>query len=91
VSWVHDNGHVTQETYGGDHVELGFEAPPPVVDQARSRAAELGDGDDDPGGDRAGRATADDTADQPDTPSRAEQVTESEPDDPGPPSRPRRG
>ncbi len=54
VSWVHDNGHVTQETYGGDHVELGFEAPPPVVDQARARAAELGDGGPTGDGDHAG-------------------------------------
>ncbi|MEZ3144721.1 GTPase HflX [Halobaculum sp. MBLA0143] len=41
VSWVHDNGHVTEESYDGDQVELVFEAPPSIVQQARSRAADL--------------------------------------------------
>ena len=41
VSWVHDNGHVTREEYDGDTVDLAFEAPPAVVQQARSRAGEL--------------------------------------------------
>ena len=43
VSWVHDNGNVEREAYDeeGETVTLEFEAPPAVVEQARSRAAEL--------------------------------------------------
>ncbi|MEZ3114706.1 GTPase HflX [Halobaculum sp. MBLA0147] len=41
VSWIHDNGHVTREEYDGDHVEVGFEARPAIVEQARSRAEKL--------------------------------------------------
>jgi len=41
VSWVHDNGHVEREEYDATQVELEFEAPPPVVEQVRSRAADL--------------------------------------------------
>ena len=41
VSWVHDNGHVVREEYAGDRLQLEFEAPPAVVSQARSRAADL--------------------------------------------------
>ncbi|GAA0221415.1 GTPase HflX [Halobacterium noricense] len=41
VSWVHDNGHVEREEYDATQVDLEFEAPPSVVEQARSRAADL--------------------------------------------------
>ncbi len=41
VSWVHDNGHVEREEYDGEQVDLEFEAPPAVVERARSRAAEV--------------------------------------------------
>ncbi|UIP01280.1 GTPase HflX [Halobaculum sp. CBA1158] len=41
VSWVHDNGHVERESYDGEQVDLEFEAPPAVVERARSRAADV--------------------------------------------------
>ncbi|MFB6193625.1 MAG: GTPase HflX [Halobaculum sp.] len=41
VSWVHDNGHVIREEYDESHVEVEFEAPPAVVEQARSKAADV--------------------------------------------------
>jgi GTP-binding protein HflX len=41
VSWVHDHGHVEEETYEDDHVLLEFEARPAIVEQARARAGEL--------------------------------------------------
>ena len=41
VSWVHDNGHVEREEYDATQVDLEFEAPPSVVEQVRSRAADL--------------------------------------------------
>ncbi|QLG62169.1 GTPase HflX [Halorarum salinum] len=43
VSWIHDNGHVERERYDeeGETVTLEFEAPLPVVEQVRARAAEI--------------------------------------------------
>jgi GTP-binding protein HflX len=40
VSWVHDNGHVSEEEYGEEQVFIEFEAPPAVVSKARAKAAE---------------------------------------------------
>jgi GTP-binding protein HflX len=41
VSWIHDNANVETVTYGDDDVLVAFEARPAVVEQARSRAADL--------------------------------------------------
>ncbi|TYL36674.1 GTPase HflX [Natronococcus pandeyae] len=41
VSWLHDNAHVEDVTYGDDDVLVAFEARPAVISQARSRASEL--------------------------------------------------
>ncbi|QUO46719.1 MULTISPECIES: GTPase HflX [Halorubrum] len=41
VSWVHDHGHVAEETYAGDQVTVDFEAKPSIVSRARAKAAEL--------------------------------------------------
>ena len=41
VSWIHDHGYVETETYEDDHVLIEFEARQPIVEQARSRAADL--------------------------------------------------
>jgi GTP-binding protein HflX len=41
VSWVHDHGHVENESYGSDHVVVEFEARPAIVDKARAKASEL--------------------------------------------------
>ncbi|MFC6786050.1 GTPase HflX [Halobaculum halobium] len=41
VSWIHDNGHVEREEYDATQVDMEFEAPPSIVEQARSRAADL--------------------------------------------------
>jgi GTP-binding protein HflX len=41
VSWIHDNAHVEDVTYGDDDVVVAFEARPAVVSQARSRASDL--------------------------------------------------
>ncbi|MFC7096308.1 GTPase HflX [Halobaculum marinum] len=41
VSWIHDNGYVDREEYDGRQVDVEFEAPPSVVERARSRAAEV--------------------------------------------------
>ncbi|ELY53394.1 GTPase HflX [Natronococcus jeotgali] len=41
VSWLHDNAHVEDVSYGDDDVLVSFEARPAVVSQARSRASEL--------------------------------------------------
>ncbi|SEH10966.1 GTP-binding protein HflX [Natronorubrum sediminis] len=42
VSWIHDNGHVDDVTYGDEDVVITFEARPAMIEQARSRASELG-------------------------------------------------
>ncbi|WP_255194120.1 GTPase HflX [Natronobeatus ordinarius] len=42
VSWIHDNAHVEDVTYGDDDVLISFEARPAVVSRARDRAGELG-------------------------------------------------
>ncbi|NHN40320.1 GTPase HflX [Halorubellus sp. JP-L1] len=42
VSWLHDEANVDDVEYGDDDVVVDFEARPAVVEQARSRAAELG-------------------------------------------------
>ncbi|NKE37875.1 GTPase HflX [Natronococcus sp. JC468] len=41
VSWLHDNAHVEDVSYGDDDVLVSFEARPAVVSQARSRASDL--------------------------------------------------
>ncbi|MFT4891711.1 MAG: GTP-binding protein HflX [Halobacteriales archaeon] len=41
VSWIHDNAHVDEVTYGDDDVVLDFEAKPAVVERARAKASEL--------------------------------------------------
>ena len=41
VSWVHDHGHVAEETYAGDQVTVDFEAKPSIVARARAKAAEI--------------------------------------------------
>jgi len=41
VSWIHDHGHVEEETYADDQVTLDFEAKPSIVARARSKAAGL--------------------------------------------------
>ncbi|QFU83838.1 GTPase HflX [Natronorubrum aibiense] len=41
VSWIHDNAHVDDVTYGDEDVIVEFEARPAVISQARSRATEL--------------------------------------------------
>jgi len=41
VSWVHDNGHVTEEEYGDEQLFLEFEAPAAVVSKARSKAGNV--------------------------------------------------
>ncbi|EMA63931.1 GTPase HflX [Halorubrum lipolyticum] len=41
VSWIHDHGHVEEETYADDQVALDFEAKPSIVARARSKAAGL--------------------------------------------------
>jgi GTP-binding protein HflX len=41
VSWIHDHGNVETESYEGDQVVLGFEAPPSVVGRARAKAGDL--------------------------------------------------
>ncbi|WP_277555590.1 GTPase HflX [Halobaculum limi] len=41
VAWIHDNGHVEREEYDGQQVDIEFEAPPSVVERARSQAAEV--------------------------------------------------
>ncbi len=41
VSWIHDHGHVEEETYADDQVTVAFEARPTVVGKARSKAADL--------------------------------------------------
>jgi len=42
VSWLHDEANVNDVTYGDDDVLVDFEARPAIVEQARSRAADLG-------------------------------------------------
>jgi GTP-binding protein HflX len=41
VSWIHDHGHVAEETYAGEQVTVDFEAKPSIVARARAKAAEL--------------------------------------------------
>ncbi|WP_049982153.1 GTPase HflX [Halorubrum sp. BV1] len=41
VSWIHDHGHVEDETYASDQVTVDFEAKPSIVARARSKAAGL--------------------------------------------------
>lgn len=41
VSWVHDHGHVDEETYAGDQVTVDFEAKPSIVARARAKAADI--------------------------------------------------
>ncbi|WP_255167271.1 GTPase HflX [Natrononativus amylolyticus] len=41
VSWIHDNAHVDDVTYGDEDVLVAFAARPAVIEQARSRASEL--------------------------------------------------
>jgi GTP-binding protein HflX len=41
VSWIHDHGHVEEESYANDQVTVDFEAKPSIVARARSKAAAL--------------------------------------------------
>ena len=41
VSWIHDHGHVDEESYASDQVTVDFEAKPSIVARARSKAAAL--------------------------------------------------
>ncbi|WP_254863187.1 GTPase HflX [Halovivax gelatinilyticus] len=41
VSWIHDNAHVEDVTYGDEDVHISFEARPAIVQKARTRAGEL--------------------------------------------------
>ena len=41
VSWIHDNAHVDDVTYGDDDVVVDFEAKPAIVERARAKAADL--------------------------------------------------
>jgi GTP-binding protein HflX len=41
VSWIHDHGHVEEESYASDQVTVDFEAKPSIVARARSKAAGL--------------------------------------------------
>jgi GTP-binding protein HflX len=41
VSWIHDNAHVEDVSYGDDQVVVDFEARPSVVEQSRARAGDL--------------------------------------------------
>jgi GTP-binding protein HflX len=41
VSWLHDEANVSEVEYGDDDVLVDFEARPAIVEQARSRAADL--------------------------------------------------
>ena len=41
LSWIHDHGHVAEETYAGDQLTVDFEAKPSIVARARARAAEV--------------------------------------------------
>ncbi|GAA0643835.1 GTPase HflX [Salarchaeum japonicum] len=41
VSWVHDNAHVRDVSYGDDEVVVDFEARPSIVEKTRSKASNL--------------------------------------------------
>jgi len=41
VSWLHDNAHVEDVTYGDDEVVVAFEARPKIVEQSRDKASTL--------------------------------------------------
>ena len=41
VSWLYDHAYVETESYEGDQVLVEFDARPPIVEQARSKAAAL--------------------------------------------------
>jgi len=41
VSWIHDNAHVEDVSYGDEDVLIQFEARPSVVQQARAKASDL--------------------------------------------------
>ncbi len=41
VSWIHDNAHVEDVTYGEEDVLVSFDARPAIISKARSRASEL--------------------------------------------------
>ncbi|MFC3958472.1 GTPase HflX [Halovivax cerinus] len=41
VSWIHDNAHVEDVTYGDTDVHVAFEARPEIVSRARTRAGDL--------------------------------------------------
>jgi len=41
VSWIHDNAHVDDVSYGDEDVLIEFEARPSVVEQARAKASDL--------------------------------------------------
>ncbi|WP_247728884.1 GTPase HflX [Halovivax limisalsi] len=41
VSWIHDNAHVEDVTYGDEDVQISFEARPAIVSKVRTRAGDL--------------------------------------------------
>jgi GTP-binding protein HflX len=41
VSWIHDNAHVEEVSYGEEEVVVDFEARPRVVEQSRAKAGDL--------------------------------------------------
>jgi len=41
VSWIHDNAHVEDVSYGDEDVLIQFEARPSVIQQARAKASDL--------------------------------------------------
>ncbi len=41
ISWIHDNAHVNDVSYTGNHVVIDFEAKPDVVEKARSLASDV--------------------------------------------------
>ncbi|MFB6197394.1 MAG: GTPase HflX, partial [Halobacteriaceae archaeon] len=41
ISWVHDNAHVKDVSYGDESVVIDFEAKPVIVEQTRAKAEAL--------------------------------------------------
>lgn len=41
VSWIHDHGHVLDESYEEDEIIVSFEAQPAIVEKSRAKATEL--------------------------------------------------
>lgn len=41
VSWIHDHGHVLDESYEEDEIIVSFEAQPTIIEKSRAKATEL--------------------------------------------------